>query len=278
MEEQPESNTDLESTDVFTSVNNYLLLFLCASCLLGSMYVQQVFIYLGLYRLGIGVSSLTAIIIPLWILLRRMGPGVARQARLAPPKVARMAYVTLATLATVVIVDQIYLITQQFSPVPREYMESLESLRPSNGWSLVTVFAGLCVLVPVAEELLFRGIIQQIFTRSMGAVAGFLLAGLLFGAVHLNAHLLVSISFFGVMLSFIYYASGNLAYTIVAHALFNGIALLQLTLSPADESADLPFYLRDVRIFVISAVLLVYFLYKIKKGGPETEPPYESQL
>ncbi|MGD8412824.1 MAG: type II CAAX endopeptidase family protein [Candidatus Latescibacterota bacterium] len=278
MEEHPESNTDLESTDVFTAVNNYLLLFLCASCLLGSMYVQQVFVYLGLYRLGIGVSSLTAIIIPLWILLRRMGPGVARQARLARPKVGRLAYVALATLATVVIVDQIYLITQQFSPVPREYMESLESLRPSNGWSFVTVFAGLCVLVPVAEELLFRGIVQQVFTRSMGAVAGFLLAGLLFGAIHLNAHLLVSISFFGVMLSFIYYASGNLAYTIVAHALFNGIALLQLTLSPADESADLPFYLRDVRIFVISAVLLVYFLYKIKKGGPETEPPYDSQL
>jgi hypothetical protein len=112
----------------------------------------------------------------------------------------------------------------------------------------------------------------------MGPVAGFLLAGLLFGAVHLNAHLLVSISFFGVILSFIYFASGNLAYTIVAHALFNAVALLQLTLSAADDSADLPFYLRDVRIFVISSVLLVYFLYKIKKGGPETEPPYASEL
>ena len=48
------------------------------------------------------------------------------------------------------------------------------------------------------------------------------------------------------------------------------------TLRRPSEAAELPFYLQDVRIFVVSAVLLVFFLYKIKKGGPETEPPYES--
>jgi membrane protease YdiL (CAAX protease family) len=232
--------------------------------------------YMGLYRLGIGVSALTAIVLPLWILLRRIGPGVSAQLRLAPPKAPRLAFLILGTLATVVIVDQIYLITQQFNPVPREYMESLEILRPSNGWDFVMIFLGLCVLVPIAEEVLFRGMIQQIFTRSMGSVAGFLLAGLVFGAVHLNAHLLVSISFFGVFLSFVYFASGNLTYTIIAHALFNMIALIQLTFNGMGESPELPFYLRDVRFFVISAVMLVFFLYKIKQGGPETEPPYDS--
>jgi membrane protease YdiL (CAAX protease family) len=276
MEEQPESNTDLKSTDVFTAVNNYFLLFLCGSCLLSSMYVQQVFVYIGQYRLGVGVSALVAIILPLYILLRRVGPGFARQLRLAPPQAPRLAYTLFATLATVVIVDHIYLITQQFSPVPPEYFESLRDLRPAGGWSFVVIFAGLCVLVPIAEEIVFRGIIQQIFTRNMGGVAGFVMAGLVFGAVHLNAHLLVSICFFGVFLSFIYYATGNLWYTIIAHALFNTTALLQLTFSGASEATDLPFYLQDVRIFVVSAVLLVFFLYKIKKGDPETEPPYES--
>lgn len=278
MERRPESNTDLKSTDVFTAVNNYLLLFLCTSCLLASMYVQQIFLDLGLFRFGIGVSALAAIMLPLWVLLRRVGPGVSRQLRLAAPRVPRLLYAVLATLATVVIVDQIYLINQQFSPVPQEYVENLEELRPANPWNFVVIFAGLCLLVPIAEEMLFRGMIQQIFTRGMGAVAGFLLAGLVFGAVHLNAHLLISISFFGVILSFIYYATGNLTYTIVAHALFNTLALMQLTFSGASQSAELPFYLRDVRIFVISAVLLVFFLYKLKQGGPETEPPYKSEL
>ena len=277
MEELPESNTDLKSTDVFTAVNNYLLLFLCASCLLASGYLQQVFMIIGLSSLGISVSALAGIVLPLWALLRRIGPGVASQLRLARPKAPRLAYLVLATLATVVIVDQIYLINQQFNPVPREYVEGLEALRPAGGWEFLTLFLGLCVLAPIGEELLFRGMVQQIFTRNMGPVVGFLLAGLLFGAAHYQIHLLVSISFFGVILSFIYFASGNLTYSIIAHALFNTVSLLQLSFDGATESAELPFYLRDVRIFVISVVLLVFFLYKIKQGGPETEPPYDSK-
>jgi len=276
MQERPESNTDLTSTDVFTAVNNYFLLFFCGSCVLSSMYLQQMFLYIGQYRLGIGVSSLVAIILPLFLLLRRVGPGFARQVRLSPPRAPQVIYVALATLATVVIVDQIYLINQQFSPVPVEYVESLNDLRPADGWNFALIFAGLCVLVPVAEELVFRGMMQQIFSRNMGPVLGFLLAGLVFGAFHLNAHLLISISFFGIFLSFVYYASGNLAHSIIAHSLFNTVALLQLTFSGVAEESQLPFYLRDVRIFVISVVLLVFFLYKLKTGGPDSEPPYKS--
>lgn len=276
MQERPESNTDLTSTDVFTAVNNYFLLFFCGSCVLSSMYLQQMFLYIGQYRLGIGVSSLVAIILPLFLLLRRVGPGFARQVRLSAPRAPQVIYVAMATLATVVIVDQIYLINQQFSPVPVEYVESLNDLRPADGWNFALIFAGLCVLVPVAEELVFRGMMQQIFSRNMGPVLGFLLAGLVFGAFHLNAHLLISISFFGIFLSFVYYASGNLAHSIIAHSLFNTVALLQLTFSGAAEESQLPFYLRDVRIFVISVVLLVFFLYKLKTGGPDSEPPYKS--
>lgn len=275
MEERPESNTDLETADVFTVVNNYFLLFFCGSCILSSMYLQQLFIYMGQYRVGIGVSSLVAIILPVFLLLRRVGPGFARQVRLAAPRAPRVGYVLFATLATVVIVDQIYLINQQFSPVPQEYVESLKDLRPTDGWGFTLIFVGLCVVVPIAEELVFRGMIQQIFSRNIGPVLGFLLAGLIFGAIHLNSHLLISISFFGIFLSFVFYATGNLSYSIIAHSLFNTVALLQLTFSGASEDANLPFYLRDVRIFVVSVVLLVFFLYKMKQGGPDTEPPYE---
>jgi hypothetical protein len=185
--------------------------------------------------------------------------------------------VVMATLATVIIVDHVYLISQRFSPVPEYYTDSLRDLKPHDAWTFTLTFLGLCVLVPLAEEMAFRGVIQQIFSRNMGPVLGFLLAGLAFGAVHLNAHLLVSISFFGVFLGFVYYATGNLAYTIVAHSLFNAVALAQLTAMPLDAPYEIPFYLRDVRFFVVALVLLVYFTFKIKQGGSETEPPYETE-
>lgn len=276
MEQRPESNTDLRSLDVFSVVNNYFLLFFCASCVLASMYLQQMFLMMGQYRVGISVSAVFGIILPVYLLTRRFARGFRHQLRMARPKVQPFVFVALATLATVVIVDHVYLINQRFSPVPEYYTESLKDLRPSDVWTFILTFVGLCMLVPFAEELVFRGVVQQIFTRNMGAVLGFVLAGAAFGAIHLNAHLLISITFFGIFLGFVFFATGNLVYTIVAHSLFNTVALLQLTLMPA-ENAELPFYLRDIRILVVALVLLVYLLFKIKQGGPETEPPYETE-
>jgi membrane protease YdiL (CAAX protease family) len=277
MEEKPESNTELRAQDVFTAVNNYFLLFFCASCVLCSIYLQELFAFVGQYRVGISVSSLVAIILPVYALLRRIGPGFAKQLCIALPRPPQLAFVTLATLMSVVVADQIYVIGQQFSPVPEEYIESINELRPSSAWTLVLAIVGLCVMVPIAEEFVFRGMIQQIFMRNMGPAIGFLLSGLIFGAVHLNAHLLVSISFFGVFLGYVFYATGNLTYSIVAHSLFNAVALLQLTIGGAEGGVELPFYLRDVRVFVFCLVLFVFFLFKIKRGGPAAGPPPDSE-
>ncbi len=276
MDQRPEGNTDLRDVNVFSVVNNYFLLFFCGSCVLASMYLQAMFLMVGQYRLGISVSAILGIILPMYLLTRRFAQGFRHQLRMTRPRVQPMVLVILATLATVVIVDQIYIINQQFSPVPEYYTESLKDLKPRDVWTFILTFLGLCVLVPFAEEIVFRGVVQQIFTRNMGGVLGFVLAGLAFGVIHLNPHLLISISFFGIFLGFVYFATGNLTYTIVAHSLFNGVALVQLTAMPA-EQAELPFYLRDVRIFVIALVLLVYFLFKIKQGGSETEPPYKTR-
>jgi len=38
---------------------------------------------------------------------------------------------------------------------------------------------------PLSEELVFRGLLQPLFARSLGAVGGILLAGFLFGLMHL---------------------------------------------------------------------------------------------
>lgn len=275
-EDKPPSNTEVRRADIFTAVNNYLLLVFCGSCVLSSMYIQQLFFVLGQYRLGIGVSALLGIMLPLALVARRFGGGLRRQLRLHRPHTARSVYVILATLAAVVVVDQVYLINQHFMPVPEDYLRSVRDLKPDGAWAFAVTFAGLCLLVPVAEEMVFRGFVQQIFARNMGGVLAFVLAGIVFGAVHLNPHLLVSIGFFGIFLGFVYYASGNLTYTVMAHAVFNTIALLQLTFTDVLEADEPPFYLQDVRMFVVAVVLLVYLLVQIKRGGPETEPPRDA--
>jgi membrane protease YdiL (CAAX protease family) len=275
MENHDQSNTSTPH-DVFTVVNNYFLLFFCASCVLSSMYIQQLFLVAGENRLGIGVSALFAILLPAYLLLRRFPRGLVGQLRVARPRVHRMILVVVATCAAVVIVDQIYVINQRFSPVPESYADAIRDLRPTNAFQFAVTFVGLCLLVPLAEEIVFRGLIQQVFVRNMGAVAAVLLAGATFGAVHLNAHLLISITAFGFFLGYIYHVTGNLTYSIVAHAIFNMVAFAQLALQTEAEASALPFYLSDIRVVVAALVIFIFLLFKTKEGGPETEPPYDS--
>jgi membrane protease YdiL (CAAX protease family) len=272
MDEREQRNTGT-APDVFTAVNNYFLLFFCASCVLSSMYIQQLFFLLGQYRLGIGVSSVLGILLPIYLLMRKFPAGVRQQVRIARPQVHRMVLVVVLTLAAVVLIDQIYVINQRITPVPEDYADTIRELKPTNVLDFAITFMGLCVLVPVAEEAVFRGLIQQVFTRNMGPLIGVTFAGAIFGAVHLNAHLLISITAFGLFLGFLFNATGNLTYTIVAHSIFNGVALAELTIFPDVGNGDLPVYLKDVWVVVVALVLFVFLVAKIREGGSETEPP-----
>jgi len=272
MDEREQRNTGT-APDVFTAVNNYFLLFFCASCVLSSMYIQQLFFLLGQYRLGIGVSSVLGILLPIYLLMRKFPAGVRQQVRIARPQVHRMVLVVVLTLAAVVLIDQIYVINQRITPVPEDYADTIRELKPTNVLDFAITFMGLCVLVPVAEEAVFRGLIQQVFTRNMGPLIGVTFAGAIFGAVHLNAHLLISITAFGLFLGFLFNATGNLTYTIVAHSIFNGVALAELTIFPDVGNGDLPVYLKDVWVVGVALVLFVFLVAKIREGGSETEPP-----
>jgi membrane protease YdiL (CAAX protease family) len=272
MDVEKKGNTP-PTTDIFSAVNNYFLLFFCASCVLSSIYIQQLFFLLGQYRVGIGVSSILGIILPAFLLTRKFPSGFRGQLRIARPRPHRLILVIVAACAAVVLVDEIYVINQRFNPVPEDYAQTIRELKPDGGLEFAVTLLGLCLLVPIAEEVVFRGLIQRIFVRNMGAIVGVALAGAVFGAVHLNAHLLISITVFGWFLGYIYQATGNLTYSIVAHAIFNGVALAQLMTDESVEGGNLPVYLRDVWVVVAALVVIVFLIARIKEGGSESEPP-----
>jgi uncharacterized protein len=54
------------------------------------------------------------------------------------------------------------------------------------GSRATTVFLGLVVVIlgPIAEELAFRGFLMPLLIRSLGAAAGIVLTGIVFGSIH----------------------------------------------------------------------------------------------
>jgi len=108
-----------------------------------------------------------------------------------------------------------------------------------HGGSLVFIALSLCVLVPVLEESLFRGLLGRgLFSlfpsgyvpTAVIATLVIITDGLIFGAAHGDAIAFMALALFGGLLQFEQLRTGRLGLSIVTHASFNICAVVPVLL------------------------------------------------
>lgn len=82
------------------------------------------------------------------------------------------------------------------------------------------------ILGPISEELAFRGFLMPLLIRSLGAAAGIVLTGFIFGAVHLYEYqwswqYMLLISLVGCVFGWAKYKTGSTATAALMHSVFN---------------------------------------------------------
>ncbi|MFZ0665213.1 MAG: CPBP family intramembrane glutamic endopeptidase [Acidimicrobiales bacterium] len=90
-------------------------------------------------------------------------------------------------------------------------------------------------VVPVIEELFFRGLLLQSLVRVsrgagrvIGPAIGIVITGILFGLAHAEPADLAGLAVFGVILSVLAYKTGRLGCSMFAHAGFNLVAVIAI--------------------------------------------------
>jgi membrane protease YdiL (CAAX protease family) len=78
-------------------------------------------------------------------------------------------------------------------------------------------------LAPIAEELLFRGVLYRWIRQFGYPNAAIWMTSLLFAAVHFNLATFIPLALFSVGLTMLYQRQGNLLASITAHATFNAL-------------------------------------------------------
>ena len=112
---------------------------------------------------------------------------------------------------------------------------------PGTAWVLVV---SSVLLAPVAEELLYRGMLFQALRDRLGVGWGIWLSGFVFGVTHVdlgatvlsNVMLAAVIWPLGALLAWAFHRRGTLLVPIVAHAAFNAINVAFLVSMPAATS------------------------------------------
>jgi membrane protease YdiL (CAAX protease family) len=101
-----------------------------------------------------------------------------------------------------------------------------------NPWQVVAFFALAGLVVPILEELFYRGLIQTALMRSGNAAVAISASAILFGMVHLSLPngptSAPAIAVLGFGLGYAYYRTRSLWAPVLMHAMFN---LYNLTLT-----------------------------------------------
>ena len=96
------------------------------------------------------------------------------------------------------------------------------SASEAGWWGLVLALVSACLAAPVAEEILYRGVLFRSLANGIRVPAATLFSSAVFAVVHFyEPYGLVSVGIFGAACALCFAASGNLATAIALHMIYN---------------------------------------------------------
>ena len=110
-----------------------------------------------------------------------------------------------------------------FSAASETYTETLEGMYSAP---LALQIAVLAIIVPISEELVFRGLLFKRFRENGGFMQAALLSAFVFGWIHNNIVQMIYGFVIGMMLAYLYEKYGSVKAPILAHMSMNLLSVL----------------------------------------------------
>ncbi len=127
----------------------------------------------------------------------------------------------LAWLPASVLAD----LSSRLRPPGPEYLEFLQQHLPTTWPGTLAAFAAAGVVAPVAEELVFRGLLYRAARSRWGALGAAVITSLFFGVVHWEPWSLFGLVGLGLLMCWLYERTGSLLTPILAHGAHNVLSL-----------------------------------------------------
>jgi membrane protease YdiL (CAAX protease family) len=112
----------------------------------------------------------------------------------------------------------------------------------STPFSLAALAITAVAIAPLFEELLFRGFLQPLLTRTIGVTAAVLVTSFLFGALHAFQYMklwqyVAAVSLVGVALGILRAYTNSIIPGVVMHGCFNAVSVVALVVSKYNPSS-----------------------------------------
>ncbi len=163
--------------------------------------------------------------------------------------------------------------TEEAAAKMTEYLTAFDSFS-----QFMVAFFVVAVFAALGEELVFRGIMQNMIYKANGNIhIAIWLSAVLFSAIHFQFFGFVPRVLLGALFGYLYYWSGNLWIPIFAHFINNGFTLVMIYLYNLGqvnfdiENSEPPSLMAVVLFAIITAGLLFYFRNHFLKNNPDEQ-------
>jgi len=264
----------LQADRLFARLGPWVLLAVTGLCFVLYQLIQWPFYARGPWWIGVGTSLAAGlgVVLPLFTLVRRLGIPFRAQFQLERPALVPSLAVAAATLSLVPPLGILTAAMARHFPPEAAYLKWVATLRPESPLAWLAVALALVAAGPLAEELIFRGLLQRLLLRflprplwvaRLGLGRGsqaVLISSLLFGAVH-PPHSIPGAALLGVFFGALALLLGNLTYPLIAHAIWNLANLIMLQQSGGDleRLIQTPFADASALWLLVSLFLFVFF-------------------
>ncbi|MBO7417297.1 MAG: CPBP family intramembrane metalloprotease [Bacteroidaceae bacterium] len=131
-------------------------------------------------------------------------------------------------------------------------------------------FFAICIIGPIAEEVMMRRIILRDLWRRSGRMwTGILLSALIFAVIHLNPAQVVFAFPAGIILGWLYCATGSLIVPVIIHVLNNTISFISIRTGGAQPDLGDPQGKAILAACLVAGILLVRAVASVSRKNRE---------
>ena len=148
----------------------------------------------------------------------------------------------------------------------QDYIEVAGAFSPAVGYFWLIL--GISILTPIAEELLFRGIIQGELRKAMPEWAVVVIQGVLFAAFHWQPIQISYVLLPGLLLGLVYAWTRSLWVPIAMHIVFNFLGSVLPALVGEDEVLAQIVGVSEL-VFIVIGILCLIYLHRTRRTPQE---------
>ena len=194
---------------------------------IASLVLATVGIFLNLRSYGGKTKILTvrALRAPWYVCMyetpSQPGSNVAKARNYHPRSILLSIYKGLVSTLKVWPILVVFMMLTKWILPDYPQQDDVRALKTEGGALFYEMFWSAGLVMPIVEELIFRGLLYPILKKHIGVFWGCVLSSLLFSYIHDNVLSFALLFLFSVYLTMVYERNNNLIVPIACHAFFN---------------------------------------------------------